>query len=198
MLLVPIPTNPCPVGFNRIFAFVGVGLDDPASVNVDEAAVPPLIVAFPPKLKLVVAPRLNPDAVVNVARLVSDKVVAVAMVSVVEPDVIVFPVRDMFPAPKSSVPTLEIFFVAAAIFCPSVIFPVFASPRVRLCFAVVASVPFAERYTPPEVPADKLATGVALPALLIKANFALLVEVPPNKTSKVLFAGDKALLLICQ
>jgi hypothetical protein len=60
----------------------------------------------------------------------------------------------------------------------------------------IAPVPLRER--PVEVPdegvAAILATGVAVPASPVNANFALVVEVPPNSKSNVLLEGDIALL----
>ena len=42
----------------------------------------------------------------------------------------------------------------------STISPVFVSPRVKVCLAVVARVPEALRYAPPAVPAEREAVGV--------------------------------------
>lgn len=64
-------------------------------------------------------------------------------------------------------------------------FPVLLSPKVKVCFAVVASVPVALRYAPPGLPADTDAVGV--PELTFRtANFAEEVAVPPTNTSTVL------------
>src|SRR5487761_426278 len=75
--------------------------------------------------------------------------------------------------------------------------PVLLSPSVKDCFAVVASVPAAERYTPPGVPADTEATGVP-PATFINANFALAVAVDPSKRSSVMFSGESSPFARCQ
>jgi hypothetical protein len=102
---------------NWMFPLVPLVVD--TSVNVPDTPVPPLIVEFPPKVTLVVDPNVSPAAVVMLARPESLSVVAPESVRV-EPEVMVLPDSDKFPPPKSSVPTLEIFLVAAETFPPSV------------------------------------------------------------------------------
>src|SRR5579859_37623 len=75
--------------------------------------------------------------------------------------------------------------------------PVLLSPSVKDCFAVVASVPAAERYTPPGVPAETEATGVP-PATFINANFAELVAVDPSSRSSVMLSGESSPFARCQ
>ena len=49
----------------------------------------------------------------------------------------------------------------------------------------------------PLVVADRVAVGVP-PATPVMPNCAEVVAVPPTKTSKVLLAGERALLFSCQ
>ena len=67
-------------------------------------------------------------------------------------------------------------------------FPVVPPPRVRVWFAVVCRVPFADRYVPPATPAESDAVGVP-PAIFRTANFALAVDVPPRSKSSVVIFG---------
>lgn len=60
--------------------------------------------------------------------------------------------------------------------------PVLASPTVKVCLLVVASVPVALMYRPPVRPAEREAVGVP-PAMLVTANLAELVAVEPSKRS---------------
>src|SRR5437763_696388 len=64
--------------------------------------------------------------------------------------------------------------------------PVLVSPKVKVCLAVVASAPLAERDKAPDVPAEMEAVGI--PELtLINPNRALLVALLPSKRSCVVF-----------
>src|SRR5258706_7731366 len=73
--------------------------------------------------------------------------------------------------------------------------PVFESPKVRLCFEVVANVPLELRYAPaPFSPPEIDATGV--PVLRFStANLALVVACPPISKSVVELIGNSAPLL---
>lgn len=80
---------------------------------------------------------------------------------------------------------------------PSAMLPVDKEPRLSVCMFVVPS-------TPPPVRnvallplfADIDAVGVP-PATLMKANFALADDIPPNKTSYVELLGEMALVFNC-
>src|SRR5258706_5088306 len=71
------------------------------------------------------------------------------------------------------------------------IFPVLLSPIVNVWLFVVAITPALFRVMFPEIDA------VGIPdALLMNANFALLVEVPPSNKSSVILVGDRAPLFL--
>jgi len=190
MLLLPVK--------NCMFPFVPLLVD--TNVNVPDDALPPLIVADPPNVNVVVAPKLNAGAVVMVASPLSVSVVAPDNVSV-DPDVIVFPVNERFPVPRSSIPTFEIFFPPAAILLPNVMFPVVLPPSVKLfkLSAWILPPPLnANPVDPTPLCAEILATGVRVPATPVNANFALVVAVDPSNRSSVVLIGSTAPLFSCQ
>lgn len=92
-----------------------------------------------------------------------EKVIVPEEVSPVKPVKVPAPIKFAPLAVKAVVPPGE-----------RTISPVLASPRVRVCLAVVARVPVALRYAPPAVPADTEAVGVpGAPGLMFKtANLA--------------------------
>ena len=75
--------------------------------------------------------------------------------------------------------------------------PVSVSPKVKVCFVVVAKVPVALRYTPPAAPAETDAVGVPV-ATFKKPNLADAVLIDPIKTSSDAFIGEMALEFLCQ
>ena len=113
--------------------------------------------------------------------------------SVVKPEKVIVPedvnpVKPVrVPAPIRFAPLAVRASVPPGVSCTS---PVFVSPRVRVCLAVVARVPVAVNDAPPAVPAESDAVGV--PELTLRtANLAEVEAVAPIKRSKVLLIGYK-------
>src|SRR5581483_12344909 len=75
------------------------------------------------------------------------------------------------------------------------ILPVFESPSVNDCLAVVASVPVAVKYAPPVVPAERVAVGE--PVTPSTANLAEVVPCPPTAKSSVELIGARSPEVCC-
>jgi hypothetical protein len=105
------------------------------------------------------------------------------------------PVDVNVPAPVRFAPLAV---NAVVPFGANTILPVPAAPMVNVCPFVVPNVPVPVKYVALfPLFAEILAVGV-FPALFKKANLALLVEVPPRRTSYVLFPCDSAFAFNCQ
>src|SRR5258706_6117927 len=72
--------------------------------------------------------------------------------------------------------------------------PVEVFPRVRVWLLVVARSPFPWMYKAPVVARPALidAVGIPAPMLLMKANLAEFVAVPPSNRSSVILSGERA------
>ena len=76
---------------------------------------------------------------------------------------------------------------------PTAMLPVLLSPKVRVCFVVVANLPSAVRYAEPALPAETEATGV--PELTFStANFAEVVAFDPSSRSNFRLLGQGTML----
>ena len=68
--------------------------------------------------------------------------------------------------------------------------PVVEVPNTNGCMLVVARVPPAVRYAPPDVPVPAETEAVGVPLFIPRtANFAEAVEVPPKRVSRVVLIG---------